>query len=179
MSKLYDKYFPFFLDSLSGWEAKCFVQGSMTIVCFYLGEIFRAICFSLKERSDGKKQKGWWRKKTFLRLNEEEVLYGFRESQSVLLVDEVSFFAMKIESNFSTWTNMSSYERRRFSLKILYRRELRSFIVLTRFNSISRILHDQFIRARMCMFESKGYHANWGAGINSSNFYARSWRRNG
>jgi len=28
------------------------------------------------------------------------VLYGFRESQSVLLVEEVSFFAMKIEFNF-------------------------------------------------------------------------------
>jgi len=67
---------------------------------------------------------------------------------------------------------MSTYERRRFSLKTLYKQELRSFIVLTRFNSISRILHDQFIRAYVYVWK-QGYHTNrWWGEMNSSNFYA-------
>jgi len=41
-------------------------------------------------------------------LNGKEVLYGFREFQSVVLEeDEVRFFAMEIELNLSTSTNMS------------------------------------------------------------------------
>jgi len=138
---------------------------------FIWGRFFGPFVFSLKERSDGKKQKGWWRKNILTIEWKGGALWILRVSkcdfrrQGQVLCDE----------NWIKFFYMNKYE---FSLKILYRQELRSFIVLTRCNSISRILHDQFIRARMCMFESKGYHANRG-GINSSIFYARSWRRNG
>ena len=65
----------------------------MTIVCFYLREIFRAICSLLKEGwEEAKKVDGG---KTFWRLNGNVVLYGFREFQSVILEDEVRFFLME------------------------------------------------------------------------------------
>ena len=104
MSKFYDKLF--FLDSLSGWEGKCFVQGSMTIVCFYLGGDFSGHLFSPSRKGAMERSKKVDGGKTFWRLNGEEVLYGLRESQSVILKTRSVF----CDENWIKFFYMNNYE---------------------------------------------------------------------
>ena len=72
---------------------------------FIWGRFFGPFVFSLKERSDGKKRKvdGG---KTFWRLNGEEVLYGLRESQSVILKTRSVF----CDENWIKFFYMNKYE---------------------------------------------------------------------